>query len=311
MSMKDALAAAAKKSKQKTIQGSTSAPVEKVPNASKSDFAAALGAARAKSTQALGEIDVKFDVGVVPTWSFSTLSNFERCPWSVKLGKVDGVPDESGPAAERGSSIHDQIEQWVRGEAKDLPHDNRTKFDVFTQDFHELRRNFVAGKVQMEEKWGIRKDWSPCEWDDEGIWGKAMLDAFFLDDRDPENVSCMIIDYKTGQSFKKEMVHSDQGLNYALHAYHRYPEIQVFVVEFWYIDQGTKMKRQFNRQMLKEYILRYHARAQKMTSTTFFMPKANLFSCQYCSFGSNKSRDGRAYGNGACGHDVYKELEEI
>lgn len=300
------LGAVAKATKQKAV----STPPPSGPPVGKSkdlkSLADSLKKAKETRDNERGAMVVDFPVAAVKAWSFSTLKKFENCQWAVKLGKVDKIYVESGEAAQRGTLIHDGCEAWVRGKIPELPADGRTKFDAFSADFAQLREDFRAGKVSLEDDWGIRKDWSPCDWDDEELWGRAKLDGFVLEN---EN-SCVIIDYKTGKKFGNEMKHADQGLSYALHAMHRYPELDVFKVEFWYLDEGVKMIRSFNRRQLSMLLLRYHNRAVKLTTTRDFIPSANAHTCRFCEYGCNTNRDGVAYGNGACGFDHYRGLDE-
>ncbi|GEM_PF-750731 len=292
---------------QKAVEG-VLVPAAVAPKAkSMKDLTASLNKAKEKDP-AKGEVDVHFEVGPVPTWSFSGLKSHENCKQYTFLNKVEKIPQESGPAASRGSEIHDACELWVRGQRGDLPADNKTKFDAFSDQFVQLKKDFRDGKVSLEDKWGIRKDWSPCEWSDDEIWGKAALDGFVMENEH----SCRIIDYKTGQKFGNEMKHADQGLCYALHAMHRYPDLDIFQVEFWYLDQGVTTVRMFNRRQLNILLPRYHSRGQQMTMTPpdGFTASANLHSCRFCSYGSNKNAKGKPYGNGACDSDIYKTLEE-
>lgn len=296
------LGSKAKEAKQKVI----TAPVQQAPKAlSQQSLTETLSKAKKTREEVKGAMVVDFPTAAVEKWSFSTLKKFENCQWAVKLGKVDKIYVESGEAAQRGTIIHDGCEAWVRGDIEELPSDNRTKMDVFTADFQQLREDFREGKVTMEENWGIRQDWSPCDWEDEELWGRAKLDAFVMEN---EN-SCRIIDYKTGQKFGNEMKHSDQGLSYALHAMYRFPELDVFKVEFWYLDQGERMVRTFNRRQLEMLILRYHNRAVKLTTTKDFIPSANPHTCRFCEYGCNTNREGKQYGNGACGFDHYRNPE--
>lgn len=340
MNFADKLKAKAKETGQKTIQGESIEGKAK-KETSKEGLAARLGDVAAKTKQKAiavphnadkhvgkakslkglsetlnkakkarederGTMVVEFPTEAVKAWSFSTLKKFENCQWAVKLAKVDKIYVESGEAAQRGTVIHDGCEDWVRGKIPELPADRRTKFDAFAGDFTELREQFREGKVSLEDEWGIRKDWSPCGWDDDELWGRAKLDAFVMEN---EN-SCVIIDYKTGRKFGNEMKHADQGLSYALHAMHRYPELDVFKVEFWYLDEGLKMVRSFNRRQLSMLLLRYHNRAKKLTTTRDFKPVANAHTCRFCEYGCNQNREGVAYGNGACGFDHYRGLED-
>ncbi len=191
--------------------------------------------------------------------------------------------------------------------------------------------------------------WDPKnpEANDPELWGKAKLDVFLIetsilkagvegyvafgedgslelrigDDVTPWDdvpmdvkahyaVTCRIIDYKTGKKFGNEMKHSDQGLSYALHTMHRYPDINAFEIEFWYIDQADKLKRLFNRRQLLMLLRMYHTRALKLTSCTNFMPAPNAHNCVYCPYGANQSKAGKKYGNAVCQYDHYKGYGE-
>lgn len=367
MSFADTLKAKAKASGKKVIQGEipggkSATPVTKAGKVTKKGFADALKKAKATPAQPKASIKGKravfaipdvfsdnFETEMLATWSFSGLKGFEQCQWRTKLHKVDGITQESGEAANRGTYFHEQIEDWVRGATQDLPHDARSKMEAFYDQLAELKVAFDAGHATLEEKWGIRKDWSPCTWKDKEIWGKGALDGFVIEAhglRDGEDITfntrdvliftdaegeehtlsaywlknpditkriqlgCRIIDHKTGRKFGNEMKHADQGLCYALHAMHRFPEIETFTTEFWYLDQGVSTIRGFNRKQLGMLLTRYHNRARKMTQTVDFIPAPTVYNCQYCSYGANTNKQGKPYGNGACGFDKYRGLDD-
>ena len=310
MSFADTLKKHAKDTGKKTIQG-TERAVEMNREDTKEGFASALKKNKIEKSQI---IPVKTSqLGPVDKWSFSGLKDFERCPQAVKLNKVDRVPQKQGDAANRGSLIHDMCEQFVRGQIPTLVADNKTKFVPFAKPFADLKHIFdtqVEGEypsLEMEENWGIRLDWSGCSWEDDELWGRGKLDAFFRE----SPTSCRIIDYKTGQMFGNEMKHADQGLSYAIYAYHRFnKEIEHFTVEFWYLDQGVKTSRSYSGRQLEILQPRYHKRAMAMTTETQFRPKSNADTCRFCAYGANKNKKGVMYGVGACKSDFYRELED-
>ncbi|MGR5253609.1 PD-(D/E)XK nuclease family protein [Vibrio astriarenae] len=302
MSWLDALEGAMENEKQ--LQGKTSDATGEPTQVTKdqASFANALAGALAEPEPEPAIPAEPEDLGLIATWSFSTLKNYESCPLMVKYAKVDKIPQPESEAANRGSAIHDECELFVRGQVDEIKGDKKTKLQSFADDFDELRRLFAEGKVQCEENWGIRFDWSPCEWSDDELWGRGKLDAFVTE----TDTCCRIIDYKTGRKFGNELKHGDQGLSYALHAMHRYPDLDVFTVEFWYLDQGEKMVRQFKRKQLALLLARYHKRAVQMTTEVKFAPKSNPNSCRFCSYGCNRSKAGVQYGNGHCTHDYYR-----
>lgn len=245
-----------------------------------------------------------FETGLVPIWSFSELKNFETCPYRTYLNKVEKIKQkeqEPDVGADRGSKIHDHCEDFVRGNVDTLLPNlsgKRWKAEGFQHRFDDLRNLFVEGKVECEEDWGVRKDWSPCTWKDKQLWGRAKLDVFVRE----SDTSCRIIDHKTGMKFGNEVKHGDQGLSYGIGAMNRFPEIQHFNVEFWYLDHNMVMNKRFTRRMLEKFMPRYHNRAMALTTATKaqFIAKPSIDNCKWCPFGSGK------FGNGHCQKDYCK-----
>ncbi len=66
----------------------------------------------------------------IPTWSYSALSTFEKCPYRSYLQKIKKIPEPQHPAAKRGTDIHDQAEHYVRGDMKRQRELSTTKPDV-------------------------------------------------------------------------------------------------------------------------------------------------------------------------------------
>ena len=144
----------------------------------------------------------------------------------------------------------------------------------------------------------MRKDWSPCTWQDEQLWSRAKLDVFVHE----SETSCRIIDHKTGMKFGNEIKHGDQGMSYALNAMNRFPKMESFTMEFWYLDHNTKMVKRFTRRMLTKFLPRYHRRAIALTTAKAedFRAKPSRDNCLFCPFGTGK------FGNGHCTKDINK-----
>lgn len=311
----NAFAAALKKRSddtgRKAVQGVTNGnkPMEKAED--KNAFAQALQKRKAqvKADAAAPAIDPTFKPnGIIKAWSVSSLHDYEECPGRLLRKKH---PEKSerwdqpeNPNAARGTAFHDSAEAYVRGQSDELFVDRKMKIEFFMPLFAELRKGFEDGKVSLEEDWAFRTDWSPCGWFDDDVWGRGKLDFFIRE----SETSCVIGDYKTGNRWNNTVKHADQGLAYALQVYHRFPEIEHFRVEFWYIDDGTKSTRHFTRKMLTVLLKNLNKRAVKATSDETMQFKPSEKSCMFCSFGCNKSKQGRQYGNGYCEADYYRGL---
>lgn len=246
--------------------------------------------------------------GIIKTWSISSLHDYEACPGRLLKMKHPEKDERwerpENPNAARGTNFHDSAEAYVRGDTDELFTDRKMKIEPFMEGFAQLRQGYIDGKVILEEEWGFRPDWSPTGFFGDDVWGRGKLDFFIKE----SETSCVIGDYKTGNRWNNTVKHADQGVSYALQAYHRYPEMEHFRIEFWYIDDGSKMVRNFTRRMLTVLLKNLNKRAVKATSDTDMMFRPSEDSCRFCPFGRNKSKQGRQYGNGYCEADFYKGL---
>lgn len=224
------------------------------------------------------EIITTFDLGAIKAWSFSSLSVYEQCPMRAKLKQIDKIEEPTTPALTRGSEIHDLAERYVRGQEGDevpLP------LQQFTKGFEQLKAQFAAGKVTCEEDWAFTKDWSETGWTSPDCWHRAKLDAFLIED----DGSALIVDYKTGKKFGNELKHGEQGLTYAIGAFLRHPELNFIKIEFWYLDKGEKLRREYTREQALLFHPRLHQRAVKMTTAVDFPAKPSFIACRWCHYG--------------------------
>lgn len=266
------------------------------------------GAPRTQDNVARQPLDVSTQAnGLVNKWSMSRIHNYETCPYTLHQSSIDKIKTPSGPQAARGTDIHDMCEAWVRGEVEHLKGDRQTNMAYFRADFEKLKRDFIDGKVELEGDWGLRRDWSPCGFFDDDVWGRVKLDAFVRE----SPTSCLIIDYKTGRKYGNEIKHGEQGLGYAIAAAHRHPELDHFRVEFWYLDQSEKRIQNFRRSDLMVLLPRLNNRAVKQTTDTLLRPTPSEKSCKWCSYGCNTNKDGRPYGVGSCEFDYFKGYEVL
>ena len=223
-------------------------------------------------------------LGPLPTWSFSSLSVFEQCPYRSKLSKIDRIPEPSGAAAERGSRIHLEIEEFIQGNSTDLSKDARKHFEHL---IYEMRAEYEAGKVRIEEDWGFTKEWEPvADWEDPRLWTKAKLDVFYR--TSPESAS--VKDWKTGRKFGNEIKHAQQLQLYIIAAFLRYPELEIVHGEMVYLDKGEKLEAVYTREEAMLFVDSWTRRGLKMTTATEFNPKPSFEACRWCPHG--KIQDG-------------------
>ena len=233
--------------------------------------------------------------GLVKFWSHSSLQQFQECPYRLFLRRVKRIKEPSGEAAERGTKIHDQCEQYVQGLRDTLPEGKKT--DQFENRFNLLKDMFRKGMVQLEEDWGFDIDWTPLVDDgalykDDKLWAMTKLDVFIRD----SETSATVLDYKTGRKFGNEVKHGSQAYTYAVSAFMKYPELEFVKAEFWYLDQGQTLERKWTRAEAMLLLNRLTERAIKMTSATKFPARPSESACKWCHYA--KSGDCE-YGGGA------------
>jgi len=223
------------------------------------------------------EVTEDLELGLVPAWSYSALKTFESCAYRTYISKVKRVQEDYGPAAARGTRIHDEAEQYVRHQTADLP----DPLKKFQQQFKELRELFAEAKVETEGEWGFTLNWEPTGWIAPDTWARVKLDALVHE----TETSARVIDYKTGKQLGNEIAHSQQALIYAISTFFMYPDLEILNTEMWYLDHGTTMEQTYTRDEAMVFMPKLHERAVTMTTATKFPPNPSNYNCRWCSFG--------------------------
>lgn len=215
-------------------------------------------------------------LGQLSAWSYSALKVFEQCPYRSYIQKVKKIQEPSNPAADRGTAIHQEAEDYVNGTLGEFPESCKK----FRSEFEELRDLFNDAKVELEGEWGFDLDWAPVGWMEKATWARIKLDALVHEDEQ----SARVIDYKTGKKFGNEIAHAQQCLLYAIGTFFRYPHLEYVQTELWYIDHGETTKKSFTRAEAMMFAPGFHKRAIIMTTAEDFAPTPSKDSCKWCSY---------------------------
>jgi hypothetical protein len=222
--------------------------------------------------------------------------DFESCRHKAFLKYVKRIPEPERPlppgktehANDRGSRVHDMLEQYTRGLTDVYPSEART----FRTEADALRKLFQAGKVSFEGEWGFNRDWVAHDW--KTAWLRMKLDALvFL-----SPYEAVAIDYKTGRHHGNELKHGEQVMLYQLATFLRYPELELVHTELWYLDHDELAHRKFTRDQGLRFKRNWDQRGNTITTAVDFPPNANRWSCQYCPYGSPEN--GFPNGTGDC-----------
>lgn len=217
--------------------------------------------------------------GLIKSWSFSALSEFESCPYRSFLAKVKKLPQPSSPALDRGNAVHKQAEDFIQGINAEVTKDLQKVKD----ELEFLREEYTNGRVEVEGEWAFDENWAITEWSGKNTWNRMKLDVFL--EESPS--SCRIIDWKTGKKFGNEFKHSQQGQLYAIGVFLRKPELEFAKVEFSYTDHGQKLEKSYTRQQAMMFLPQWTERAKKMTTCEDFLAKPSKPNCKWCPFRDN------------------------
>ena len=222
-------------------------------------------------------------LGPISAWSYSRLKKFETCKYQAYLAYVEKIPEPKSPAALRGTQIHKDAELFIKNEVPALPPE-LTKFE------HELLRFRTLYQQKLgtcEENWAFTIDWTITGWFDKNTWARVKVD---FEGREIPNIA-EIVDFKTGRKFGNEVAHAQQGQQYEIATFLRYPNVETCKTRFLYIDQGPQhtTERLTTRDTALRVLPALHQRALAMTSCVIFPPNPNKFNCKWCPYKPSKS----------------------
>jgi hypothetical protein len=163
----------------------------------------------------------------IKAWSYSVVKNHAKCPLSVRLEKIDRVPQPDNVYQGRGRQIHDELAHLVNtGEFPEnaiIPHKEEWR--------RRLLHMHVAG-ARSEQQVAFTREWKVTQWFGVGVWARVIIDGIVVT-KDIVRVH----EFKTGKYYPE---HEKQKRLYALAAMKLYPGHDSFVVGCDYIDDPTR-----------------------------------------------------------------------
>lgn len=240
-------------------------------------------------------------LGPIKRTSFSALEKYEKCPFMARLKYVDRIPEPNvpRPAMDRGNAVHKDAEDFVMQESDTNMKPLAKELRNFTAEMWKLREWWPLGAVLIEDEWGFKRDWTPCEWNDPEVWLRVKLDVLVFMEGD----HYVIIDHKTGKVY--QIKHNDQGMVYAIATWLKYPGVRKVSVEFWYHDQDDMSCVSYTPQQIIDRWAAIEKRFDAMTTATKFPARPSIDNCRYCPYRKEDQLDQNGYGGtGHCPHSV-------
>jgi CRISPR/Cas system-associated exonuclease Cas4 (RecB family) len=213
--------------------------------------------------------------------SFSSWSTYHQCPFKYKAKNILGIREEfSGPAAERGTGIHNMIEEYIRQNSHKLPWDEEDGVAKVPKLGHKHPlhpvvnhfRDWPNGDRHAERKFFFDIDWSPyCTKENAAF--TVVFDVAARKDNIVE-----IGEWKSGKPYDG---HAEQRLMYALAGLAIWMPEKVIVTTY-YVDMTSDAKRLTvtpdDLEDLKEI---WNSRRETIMNDNIMAPRPND-KCRYC-----------------------------
>jgi hypothetical protein len=216
------------------------------------------------------------------SWTASKLSLYESCPAKAKYKHIDKLPDEGGPALERGTEIHNAAEKYITSRTKTLHPD--LKHPKIKKLLDTLRKDYKKKKVRTELELAFTKEWQKCHWLAKDVWVRFKMDCVhFL-----AGGKAHVIDWKTGK-FKPDGEYDDQLSAYAVGLLVSGLAESV-TAQLVFTDAGEIVTREAGTLTLADLPkakLFWVKKTKAMLSDTRF-PARPGNGCRYCPYSANK-----------------------
>ena len=205
-------------------------------------------------------------------WGYSKLSAFQECPAKFNFQFVEKLPTKGSPAMARGQKIHEGIESYLNGWAKELP--------VEALEWQEAFDGLKKKTFKAEAAWGFDKNWNLLpDWFGKDTWLRAKSDGHYI-----EGNSLVVLDWKTG---KYRVPSTDQVELYAICGGAVYPTAECTTVEMWFIDTSDVYKREYTREELLGLRKKYERYVAPMYNMEVWTPTPSS-KCRWCDFSKTK-----------------------
>lgn len=204
------------------------------------------------------------------SWSYSRVKNFEVCP--KKYFEVDVAknwPEEDNDQLLFGNKLHKAMADRL---AKKTP----LPADLITYEEDAVRVENMSGKLLVEQKLAITKDFGPCDYFARNAWFRAQGDVLRLGER-----VAYCGDWKTGK-VKEDSV---QLALVAACVFAHHPAMQVVMTEFIWLNEGSATPKVFKRSEMPTFWANFLGRVRDLEQahkTTTFPAKPGGLCKRYC-----------------------------
>lgn len=240
----------------------------------------------------------------IKTTSVTRMHKCEQCPRMLALAAIGKVPEpeREGPdPRERGSELHNHIENFIVGKDATL---NEAVVYFRDDPIEKLKERYAAAPetVEVENMWRFDRSWKPVadnDWDNTWLFVKLdVLVKLSSEPGAPFDVA-VPIDWKSGKKYGNEIKHGDQLITYNLATLARYDSVVEGTGELFYIDKNESISNDFTRAGLSPLYRAYTKRLSAVTDREIFEPTPSKHHCRWCPYKTGELRRGE-HGSGHC-----------
>ena len=182
--------------------------------------------------------------------SYSAVKDFENCPRKYHAVRILKQFKQSDTTATLyGTAVHKAFENYI--EAKTPFPEQFAQFQQFAEPLAA-----IEGDVYVEQKMGIRADFTPCGFFDKDVWFRAIPDLLIVN---KESGVARIVDYKTSKSNRYADTTQLELLAAMTMSYH--PEVNTVKGALLFVVANSVIKAEYTRKQLPEIYARWGGRA--------------------------------------------------
>lgn len=224
-----------------------------------------------------------------PSYSFSRLDIYNKCPWAYKLVYLDKIPRQTSEALVIGQTMHKLIADYLvrlicQNQQTDWEWAEKvTPFNGFEDIAYMWPRfynNFVMPtnvKDQVvERQLAFNRQWQPVDWFAADAWFRMVMDWCFLQDD-----LAVVVDWKTNRILP-ETVEKDLQLQiYGWGVRHLFPQSEEVLLRLHFLRYGAEREIILTPDDLKGVPEAVQERIATIEADQHYDPKPGSF-CSWC-----------------------------
>lgn len=210
-------------------------------------------------------------------YSYSSIATYKQCPAKFNFAYIEKAeaPDlPPSPAMDRGSKVHDSVENYFKGTNEYLHPDIHANYGQFMMSLREDDAECIP-----EFKWGVTWEFKPCAYDAPNCMIHGFIDLLYVPKKEDEPLTNY--EWKTGKKYIDQ--HRDQGLKYSIAMMCHYPERPGVESMTTYFDLSDYDKIYYPKTMMFEYRPALRSEIGRIADASSYPPMPS-FKCKWCKY---------------------------